>query len=96
LVTLRRLAFVAVLVVLMLLTGVFAYSNPNPVDIDVGAIRFEQVSMAVAFAIVLAVGWLFGLLSAGIALWRSAGEKRRLRQDLKYAEAELRTRQTTP
>ena len=80
----------------MLLTGVFAYSNPNPVDIDVGVIRFEQVSMAVAFAVVLAVGWLFGLLSAGIALWRSAGEKRRLRQDLKYAEAELRTRQTTP
>jgi hypothetical protein len=96
LVTLRRLAFVAVLLVLMLLTGVFAYSNPDPVDIDVGVIRFEQVSMAVAFAVVLAVGWLFGLLSAGIALWRSAGEKRRLRQDLKYAEAELRTRQTAP
>jgi hypothetical protein len=95
LVTLRRLAFVAVLLVLMLLTGVFAYSNPNPVDIDVGLVRFEQVSMAGAFAVVLAVGWLFGLLSAGVALWRSAGEKRRLRQDLKYAEAELRTRQTT-
>jgi uncharacterized integral membrane protein len=96
LVTLRRLAFVAVLLVLLLLTGVFAYSNPNPVDIDVGFARFEQVSMAGAFAVVLAVGWLFGLLSAGIALWRSAGEKRRLRQDLKHAEAELRTRQTTP
>jgi uncharacterized integral membrane protein len=96
LVTLRRLAFVAVLLVLMLLTGVFAYSNPDPVDIDIGVMRFEQVSLAAAFAIVLAVGWLFGLLSAGIALWRSAGEKRRLRQDLKYAEAELRTRQTNP
>ncbi len=95
-VTLRRLAFVAVLLVLMLLTGVFAYSNPDPVDIDIGVMRFEQVSLAAAFAIVLAVGWLFGLLSAGIALWRSAGEKRRLRQDLKYAEAELRTRQTNP
>lgn len=94
-VTLRRLVFVAVLLVLMLLTGVFAYSNPDPIDIDVGLMRFEQVSLAAAFAVVLAVGWLFGLLSAGIALWRSAGEKRRLRQDLKYAEAELRTRQTT-
>ena len=49
--------------------------------------------MAVAFAVVVAFGWLLGLLSAGIALWRSAREKRRLRQDLKYAEAELRTRQ---
>jgi hypothetical protein len=79
----------------MLMTGVFAYSNPEPIDIDVGVLRFEQVSMAAAFAITLAVGWLLGLVSAGIALWRSAGEKRRLRQDLKYAEAELRTRQTS-
>jgi protein-S-isoprenylcysteine O-methyltransferase Ste14 len=94
LVTLRRLMFVAVLLLLMLMTGVFAYSNPEPIDVDVGFLRFEQVSMASAFAIVLAVGWLLGLLSAAIALWRSAGEKRRLRQDLKYAEAELRTRQT--
>jgi hypothetical protein len=95
LVTLRRLLFVAVLLLLMLMTGVFAYSNPEPIDIDVGFLRFEQVSMAAAFAIALAVGWLLGLVSAGIALWRSAGEKRRLRQDLKYAEAELRTRQTS-
>jgi hypothetical protein len=95
LVTLRRLLFVAVLLLLMLMTGVFAYSNPSPIDVDVGFLRFEQVSMAAAFAITLAVGWLLGLVSAGIALWRSAGEKRRLRQDLKYAEAELRTRQTS-
>jgi hypothetical protein len=96
LVTLRRLVFVAVLLLLMLLTGVFAYSNPEPIDIDVGFVRFEQVSLAAAFAVVLALGWLLGLLSAGIALWRSAGEKRRLKQDLQYAEAELRTRQTSP
>lgn len=95
-VTLRRLAFVAVLLALMLLTGVFAYSNPEPIDVDIGLMRFEQVSMAATFAVVLALGWLLGLLSAGIALWHSAGEKRRLRQDLKYAEAESRTRQPTP
>ena len=94
-VTLRRLTFVAVLLLLMLLTGVFAYSNPEPIDVDIGIMRFERVSMAVAFAVVVAFGWLLGLLSAGIALWRSASEKRRLRQDLKYAEAELRTRETS-
>lgn len=95
-VTLRRLLFVAALLVLMLMTGVFAYSNPQPIDIDIGLMRFEQVSMAAAFAIVLALGWLLGLVSAGVALIRSAGEKRRLRQDLEYAEAELRTRQPSP
>jgi hypothetical protein len=96
LVLLRRLAFVAVLLVLMLMMGVFAYSNSGPIDVDIGFMRFERVSMAAAFAIALALGWLLGVLSAGIALWRSAGEKRRLKQDLKFAEAELRTRQTAP
>ena len=88
----RRLVFAAVLILLMLLTGVFAYSNPQPIDVDIGFVRFEQVSMALAFAITLVLGWLLGVLAAGLALWRSAGEKRRLKQDLKYAEAELRAR----
>ena len=88
----RRLAYAAVLILLLLLTGVFAYSNPQPIDVDIGVTRFEDVSMAVAFAITLVVGWLLGVLSAGMALWRSAGEKRRLKQDLKYVEAELRAR----
>ena len=91
-VTLRRLAFAAVLILLLLATGVFAYSNPEPIDIDVGLTRFEQVPMAVAFTLVLAAGWLLGVLSATLALMRSAGEKRRLKQDLKHAEAELRAR----
>jgi hypothetical protein len=95
-VTLRRLVFVAVLLVLMLLMGVFAYSNPEPIDVDVGLVRFERVPMAAAFAIVLTVGWLLGVSSAAVALWRSAGEKRRLKRDLQYAEAELRARQASP
>ena len=94
--TLRRVAFVAALIALMLLTGVFAYSNPEPIAIDIGLTRFESVSMALAFAITLALGWLFGVLSAGLALWRSQGEKRRLKQDLKYAETELRVRPPSP
>ena len=90
--TVRRLVFAAVLIVLIVLTGVFAYSNPQPIAIDIGVTRFEAVPMAVAFAAALALGWLLGVLSAGLALWRSKGEKRRLQQDLKFAEAELRTR----
>jgi hypothetical protein len=92
----RRLAYATVLISLLLLTGVFAYSNPQPIDVDIGLARFEQVSMAVAFAITLALGWLLGVHSAGLAHWRSAGETRRLRQDLKSAEAELRARPPSP
>jgi uncharacterized membrane protein YciS (DUF1049 family) len=94
--TLRRIAFALVLVVFMLAAAVFAYSNPQPIAVDIGLVRFEQVSMAVAFAVVFAFGWLFGLLSAGLALWRTAGEKRRLRRDLRYAETELSSLRRLP
>jgi uncharacterized membrane protein YciS (DUF1049 family) len=94
--TLRRIAFVLLLVAFMLAAAVFAYSNPQPIAVDIGIARFEQVSLAVAFAAVFAGGWLFGLLTAGLALWRSAGEKRRLRKDLRYAETELSSRKALP
>lgn len=88
-VTLRRIAFVLLLVCFMLAAAIFAYSNPQPIAVDIGLTRFEQVPMAAAFAVVFVCGWVLGVVSAAIALWRSAGEKRRLRRDLHYAETEL-------
>ena len=95
-VALRRLVSVISLVALVLLAAVFAYSNPEPIDVDIGVTRFEQVPMAAAFAVVLVLGWVLGLLSAAAALWRSRVEKRRLRHDLQFAEAELRTHRESP
>ena len=93
---LRRLAFIFLLIVLMVLAAMFAYSNPQPIDVDIGLFRVEQISMALAFAVVFVCGWLFGLLMAGLTLWRNAREKRRLRKDLRYAEAELSTLRGVP
>jgi uncharacterized membrane protein YciS (DUF1049 family) len=95
-VTLRRIAFIVLLIVLMMLAAMFAYSNPQPIDVDIGLARIEQISMALAFAVVFICGWLFGLLTAALALWRNASEKRRLRKDLRYAEAELSTLRGAP
>ncbi len=87
--TLRRFAFAVLLVALLILAAMFAYNNPQVIDVDIGITRVNRISLTAAFAAVFVVGWLFGLLSAALALWRSAGEKRRLRKDLRYAEAEL-------
>lgn len=95
-VTLRRLSWAVAIVVLVLLGAMFAYSNPEPIDVDIGLRRFEDVPPAAVFAVVLALGWLLGLLTAGATLWRSAAEKRRLRQDLDYVQAELRMRREAP
>lgn len=94
--TLRRIAFVLLLVCFMLAAAIFAYSNPQPIAVDIGLTRFEQVSMAAAFGAVFVLGWVLGVVSTGIALWRSAGEKRRLRRDLRYAETELSSLRQAP
>lgn len=94
-VTLRRLLLAIGFAALVLFAAVFAYSNPGRIDIDVGFAKVEQLSIAAAFAFVFALGWLVGLVTAGIALWRGASERRRLRKDLQYAEAELGTLRRT-
>ena len=93
---LRRTVFAVLMLTFMLLAAVFAYSNPTPIDVDIGIVRLEQVSMALAFTVVFGCGWLFGLLSAGLALLQSAREKRRLKRDLTYAESELSTLRRLP
>jgi uncharacterized integral membrane protein len=93
---LRRLSWAAALVLLVLVGAVFAYSNPEPIDVDIGLTRFEDAAPVAVFGVVLALGWLLGLLTAAMALWRSTAERRRLRQDLEHARAELHTRRDTP
>jgi uncharacterized integral membrane protein len=92
---LRRVAFAALLIALMVLAAMFAYINPQPVDVDIGLAKLEQISLALAFAVVFVCGWLFGLLTAALTLWRGASERRRLRKDLRYVEAELSTLRST-
>lgn len=86
---LRAILLAVVLAAFVLLAAMFAYLNPQPIDIDIGVARLQGISMAVAFIIVLGIGWAFGVLSATFALLRSANERRRLRKDLRYVEAEL-------
>jgi hypothetical protein len=94
--TLRRIVFAVVMLGFVLLAAVFAYGNPQPIDVDLGFVKLERVSMAAAFVVTFGCGWLFGLASAGLALLRNAGEKRRLRKDLRYAETELSALRASP
>ena len=94
--TLRRILFAALSIALMLLAAMFAYSNPTPIDVDIGFVKVERVSLALVFAVVFVSGWLFGLLTVARALWRSATEKRRLERSLRHAEAELSTLRAAP
>jgi len=96
LVTLRRILFFLFLVLLALAAAVFAYSNPDSIAIDIGIMRFEEISMSVAFAGAFALGWVFGLICAGVALLGMARERRRLRRDIQFAEAEIQSLRSMP
>lgn len=95
-VTVRKAALVLALLLAVLFAAVFAYSNPERIAIDVGFARIEGVPVPVAFVACLAVGWLFGLVSAGVALLRMSRERRRLRRELKLAEAEVKSLRSLP
>lgn len=94
--TMRKIGLFLSLFVIVLVAAVFAYSNPDSISVDIGFARFEDVSMSLAFVVCFAVGWLFGLLSAGIAVIKMAGERRRLRRDLRLAEAEVSSLRSLP
>lgn len=94
--TLRKVLYGLLAIGLVCVVTVFAYSNPSPVAIDVGVARFENVSLALFAVCVFALGWLAGILSAGFALMRMAGERRRMQRDLRIAEAEVRTLRSLP
>lgn len=93
---LRKALFVAVLVVLVCVAAVFAYNNPDPVTLDIGLARFENISMTLVLACAFAIGWLFGLASVGYALMRTAADKRRLRRELRNAESEVASLRSMP
>jgi len=94
--TVRKIVLFLSLLLVALLAAVFAYNNPDTVALDIGFTRFENVSIALAFAVCFGLGWLFGLGTIGLALLRMAGERRRLRRDLKLAEAEVSSLRSLP
>jgi len=94
--TVRKIVLFSSLLLVALLTAVFAYNNPGSVPIDIGFARLEEVSIALAFAICFSLGWLFGLVTAGLIIFRMAGERRRLRRDVKLAEAEVKSLRSLP
>jgi len=93
---LRKAVMGIVVLAFVVVAAVFAYSNPEPISLDVGIARFESVSMALVFACTFALGWIFGLITAGIAMIRMAGERQKLKRDLRFAEAEISTLRSLP
>lgn len=95
-VALRRLAIAAIVVVFVLIAAVLAYSNQEPIDLDIGIVRLENVSLAVALAVTFAAGAVFGGLLSAFAMLKHLRERRSLRRELRRTETELKNLRSLP
>ena len=89
LVAARRLAIGAIAVLFVLIAAVFAYGNQEPISLDIGLMRFDEISLTVVLALTFVAGALFGALIVGLTLMRHYRERRTLRRSLRRAESEL-------
>ena len=88
-VALRRIAIFLIALIFVLIAAVLAYGNQEPIDVDIGIMRLEEVSLTMTLAFAFLLGTCFGgLLSVG-ALLRHFRERNLLRRDLKRSETEL-------
>lgn len=89
-VALRRLAIVAIAVLFVLIAAVFAYGNQEPIDLDIGIIRLEGVSLTVVLALTFTLGACFGAFISAGAMLKHYRERRALRRELRRTETELK------
>lgn len=93
---LRKILLIAVLIAFVAIAAIISYANPEPVSIDVGIMRFERVSVALALSIAFALGWVLGSGAAGFGALKSALQRRRLKKNLTSAESRLKQLESQP
>ena len=94
--TVRKIVLFLSLLLVALLTGVFAYNNPARITLDIGFAQFENISIVLAFAVFFGIGWLSGIATVGFSLLRAARAKRILGHELKLAKAEVNSLRSLP
>jgi uncharacterized membrane protein YciS (DUF1049 family) len=85
----RRVALGAVVLLFVLIAAVLAYGNQQPITLDIGLVRLDNVSVTVVLAVTFAAGAAFGSLFFALALLRHYRQRNALRRELRRVEAEL-------
>ena len=91
----RALLFLLLVAVVFLLVIVFAWQNPGDVTLNL-LFADVTVSRALAFAVAIAAGWVWGLISALAYIARLVGERRTLRKRVRLAEMEIKNLRSLP
>ncbi len=86
-----------VIVIAAIVVAVFAFSSVNTGEIEVDLLfRSVTTSIPVAFTVVFALGWLFGLACTALWAFRLVNERRTLKRSLKVSESEVSSLRNLP
>ncbi len=92
---LKRIAVIVLVVIVFTAMLVFTYHNKGTVDVDL-ILTTVTTSVPVAFTIVFAIGWLFGILCMGAWALRLINDRRNLRRSLRVSESEVTSLRNLP
>ena len=92
---LKKIGIGALVVVIFVLMLWFTSNNPGNVEIDL-AFGVVNPSIPVAFSVTFIFGWIFGLVCAGLFIFRLINERRRLRRALRHSESEISSLRNLP
>lgn len=84
-------------VVALIFIAVMAFSSVNSTEIEVDLLfRSVTTSIPLAFALVFALGWLFGLACTALWAFQLVNERRTLKRSLKVSESEVSSLRNLP
>ena len=92
----RSLLSVVLILLLFLIVVLFSWKNPGTVDLHLVFREFSEVPKSLAFALTIAVGWAWGVLTALAYVLKLLNERRKLRKKVKLADAELNNLRSIP
>jgi uncharacterized integral membrane protein len=92
---LKRIGLALLIVLIFLAMVVFTAGNPG--DVSIKLLHWEITSpVSLAFTIVFAIGWLFGVICMGLYAFKISNERRMLRRSLRMSESEVTSLRNLP
>ncbi len=86
-----------IIVALLIVVAMFAFAWANPGEISIDLLFFEWTThVPAAFTAAFAIGWVFGLLCAGVWMLGLARERRNLKRALRASETEVSSLRSLP
>ncbi len=91
----RRIFLIFAALVVAVVAAIFASLNPEVIPLD---LAFGEIKASLTLVIVasLALGWLLGLISASVLIFRMMAQRRSLRRSVQLAEKEIENLRSLP